>query len=187
MKYSYEYKVMSIEIYRQGKWPETPEGDKEKTFHNTVRKWVRIEEACGTEALRHKEQNKVWTPDEKYELVAKVLAGASNKSTAFNAGIPEEMLCRWVKTYTIKGYEGLAAQRKGRLSKEQDMKRKTIPQELTPSEREEMVRLKAENEYMRAEIAAIKKEMSLRYERWDEQLKAKKQSSSRNSARKDTN
>ena len=101
MKYSYEYKVMSIEIYRQGKWPETPEGDKEKPFHNTVRKWVRIEEACGTEALRHKEQNKVWTPDEKYELVAKVLAGASNKSTAFNAGILEEMLCRWVKTYTI--------------------------------------------------------------------------------------
>ena len=101
MKYSYEYKVMSIKLYRQGKWPETVEGDKEKTFHNTVRKRVRIEEACGTEALRYKEQNKVWTPDEKYELVAKVLAGASNKSTAFNAGIPEEMLCRWVKTYTI--------------------------------------------------------------------------------------
>ena len=70
MKYSYEYKVMSIEIYRQGKWPETVKGDKEKPFHNTIRKRVRIEEACGTEALRHKEQNKVWTPDEKYELVA---------------------------------------------------------------------------------------------------------------------
>ena len=26
MKYSYEYKRMRVELYRQGKWPETPEG-----------------------------------------------------------------------------------------------------------------------------------------------------------------
>ncbi|MED9972132.1 MAG: hypothetical protein UE790_05840, partial [Lachnospira sp.] len=26
MKYSYEYKKKCVELYRQGKWPETPEG-----------------------------------------------------------------------------------------------------------------------------------------------------------------
>ena len=186
MKYSYEYKLMCIDLYRQGKWPETPEGIKEDSFHSTIRKWVRIEEACGSESLRHKEQNKVWTPEEKYELVAKVLAGASYKSTAINAGIPHGMLRQWVKTYTIKGYEGLAAQRKGRPPKEPDMKKKTIPQELSPSEREEMVRMKAEIEHLKAENAAIKKEMSLRYERWDEQLKAKRRRSSKSSTKKGT-
>ena len=105
---------------------------------------------------------------------------------AFNAGIPEEMLCRWVKTYTIKGYEGLAAQRKGRPPKEPAMKKKIVPAELTPSEREEMIRLRAENERLRAEITVVKKEIALREERCAAQLKAKRLRSSKNSTKKDT-
>ena len=58
MRYSYEYKKKCVELYLQGKWPETPDGVKEKRFHDTVRIWVRIEDACGPEALRHKNQNK---------------------------------------------------------------------------------------------------------------------------------
>ena len=37
------------------------------------------------------------------------------------------------------------------------MEKKDIPAELTPSEQEEMVRLRAENERMRAEIAVKKR------------------------------
>ena len=85
----------------------------------------------------------------------------------------------------MKGYEGLASQRKGRPPKEPDLKKKVIPAELTPSEREEMIRLRAENERMRAEIAVIKKEIALREECYAAQLKAKKQRSSRNSVKKD--
>ena len=85
----------------------------------------------------------------------------------------------------MKGYEGLVAQRKGRPPKEPDMKKKVVPAELTPSEREEMIRLRAENERMRAEIAVIKKEIALREERYAAQLKAKKQRSSKNSVKKD--
>ena len=84
----------------------------------------------------------------------------------------------------MKGYEGLVAQRKGRPPKESYMKKKVIPAELTPSEREEMIRLRAENERMRAEIAVIKKEIALREERYAAQLKAKKQRSSKNSVKK---
>ncbi|MFR1448323.1 MAG: hypothetical protein ACLSBO_11625 [Akkermansia muciniphila] len=69
MKYSYEYKKQCVELYRQGKWPETPVGVKQKNFHKTIRKWARMEEACGPEVLHHKSQNKVWTAEEKYELV----------------------------------------------------------------------------------------------------------------------
>ena len=64
------------------------------------------------------------------------------------------------------------------------MKKKVVPAELTLSEREEMIRLRAENERMRAEIAVIKKEIALREERYAAQLKAKKQHSSKNSEKK---
>ena len=65
------------------------------------------------------------------------------------------------------------------------MKKKVVPAALTPSEREEMIRLRAENERMRAEIAVLKKEIALREERYAAQLKAKKQRSLKNSVKKD--
>ena len=158
MKYSYEYKQMYVEMYRQGRWPETPEGIQENNFHQTIRGWFRIEESCGPEALRHKGQNKVWTAEEKYALVAKVLAGASHKETAFSSGIDSSLLRRWVKRYKMDGYDGLAASsRRGQPPKEASMKKKAAPAELTPSKQEEMVRLKARIEYLEAEDAVIKK------------------------------
>ena len=186
MKYSYEYKRQCVELYRQGKWPETPEGVSKNRFHHAVVEWHRLEKSCGTEALRHKKQNKAWTAEEKYELVAKVLAGVSCTEAAIAAGIDSGLLYRWVKCYRMKGYEGLAAQQKGRPPKEPAMKKQIVPAELTPSEREEMIRLRAENERLRAEIAVVKKEIALREERCAAQLKAKKLRSSKNSAKKDT-
>ena len=185
MKYSYEYKRKCVEMYREGKWPETPEGIQERNFHEIIRKWFRIEESCGPDALRHKMQNKVWAVEEKYELVAKVMAGASCKGTAYAAGIDSGLLYQWVQRYKIEGYEGLVAKRKGRPPKEAPMKKKAAPAELTPSEREEMVRLRARVEYLEAENAVIKKEIALREEKWAEQLKAKKQRSSKNSVKRD--
>ena len=185
MKYSYEYKRKCVEMYRQGKGPETPDSIQERSFHDMIRKWSRIEESCGPEALQHKNQNKVWTAEEKYELVAKVMAGASCKGTAYAAGIDSGLLYQWVQRYKIEGYEGLVAKRKGRPPKEAPMKKKAAPAELTPSEREEMVRLRARVEYLEAENAVIKKEIALREEKWAEQLKAKKQRSSKNSVKKD--
>ena len=66
------------------------------------------------------------------------------------------------------------------------MEKKIVPAELTPSEREEMIRLRAENEYLRAENEVIKKEIALRAERCAARLKAKKLRSSKNSEKKDT-
>ena len=185
MKYSYEYKRMYVEMYRKGKWAETPDGIQKENFHKMIQGWSRIEESCGPDALQHKNQNKVWTAEEKYELVAKVMAGASCKGTAYAAGIDSGLLYQWVQRYKIEGYEGLVAKRKGRPPKEAPMKKKAAPAELTPSEREEMVRLRARVEYLEAENAVIKKEIALREEKWAEQLKAKKQRSSKNSVKKD--
>lgn len=185
MKYSNEYKKRCVEMYREGKYPETPEGISEKGFRVMIRRWVRRVEAAGSEAIERKLRNKKWSAEEKYELVAKVIAGASNESVALEAGITSGLLYNWVRRYKMKGYEGLVAMRKGRPPKEPQMKKKETPAELTPSEREELIRLKAEIEYLKAENEVIKKRIALRHEKWAADLKAKKQHSPKNSVKKD--
>ena len=190
MRYSYEYKRRCIEMYRKGEWPETPEDIKDrKNFRNMIRSWVRIENENGPEALKHKGTKKEWLPEEKLELVSKVLAGASIKSVAIGAGINCGLLYQWVRKYRESGYNGLVKQKRGKQSKNPDMKKRNenSTKNLNESEYEELVRLRAENEYIKTEIEVLKKEIALREEKWDEQLKAKKQKSSGNSGRKDTN
>ena len=53
MRYSHEFKLMCIEMYRQGIWPVTPDGIKEENFHKTIRTWSRIEMYNGADALKH--------------------------------------------------------------------------------------------------------------------------------------
>nr|WP_304258268.1 hypothetical protein [Phascolarctobacterium succinatutens] len=66
MKYSYKFKRQCVELYRQGKCPETPKDIPERNFHNTIRIWARIEDKCGPEALQHKNYSKIWSPDALY-------------------------------------------------------------------------------------------------------------------------
>ena len=189
MRYSYEFKKNAVELYRQGQWVETPEGVKQSTFRSKIREWYRRENAQGPEAYKHKNQMRNWTPEDKLELVSKVIAGNSITSVAFDAGINDGMLYQWVRKYKIYGYNGLVSQKKGRKSKNPDMKKRNIhnPRKIEESEYEELIRLRAENEYIKAENEVIKKQIALRHEKWAAQLKAKKQQSSRNSVKKDTN
>ena len=187
MRYSQEFKLECIKLYRQGIWPETPPGISEKNFRITVRRWVRLEEANGSDSLKHNPFDKNWTPEEKMELISKVLAGNSNQSVALEAGINSGMLYQWVRKYKTEGYNGLVNMKKGRPCKGHSMRKETNPRPLNESEREELIRLRAENEYIKAENEVIKKRISLRQEKWAAQLKAKKQQSSRNSEKRDIN
>ena len=178
-----------MEMYYRGEYPDTPNGIGTKRFHDKIREWVRVEATCGSDALRHNNHNKKWTPEECYALVARVLAGESNRSVAFSAGINDSQLSHWVRKYKIYGYNGLIPKQKGRKSKDPNMKKvgtRKLPKP-DESEYEELIRLRAENEYMKAEIEVIKKEIALREEKEAARLKAKKQQSSRNSEKKDTN
>lgn len=186
MRYSYDFKKQCVDLYRQGLWPETPDGIKQRNFRTMIGRWARIEDVKGPEALRHQNSNKVWSAEEKLELVLQVIAGNSNKKVAISAGINSGMLYTWVRKYKTMGYNGLVGMKKGRPPKETQMKKKAIPTPITESEREELIRLRAENEYIKAEIEVIKKKIALREEKEAARLKAKKQRSSRNSASKDT-
>jgi len=184
--YSYEYKKQCVEMYRQGIWPETPEHFKDpQDFHKMIRRWTKLEDVNGPLALQVKTKKKQWSASERYELVAQVLAGNSIKEVSCNAGINSGQLCQWVKKYKTNGYNGLENLIIGRPRKCPEMK-KTCSQikPLSESEREELIRLRAENEYIKAENEIIKKEIALREEKQAALLKAKRQRLLKNSEKK---
>ena len=187
MRYSYEFKLMCVELYHSGSYPDIPEGTNPDTLKRHIREWSGLVDLHGPEVLKHKVFNKVWTPEEKLELVLMVIAGIPRRKVAIEAGISAGMLYQWVYKYKSQGYNGLAESKKGRPTKESRMKKSTNPLPLTESEREELIRLRAENEYIKAENEVIKKRIALRQEKWAAQLKAKKQQSSKNLEKKDTN
>ena len=187
MRYTYEFKLTCVDLYRQGRYPETPKGISCREFHHQIRQWARIEENCGADALKHKSQNKEWTAEQRYELVAQVIAGQSCQKVAVSNGINPGQLYQWVRKYKELGYNGLETLKKGRPVKEPEMKKNVEPKPLSESEREELIRLRAEVEYMKAENEVIKKRIALRQEKAAAQLKAKKQRSLKNSEKKGIN
>ena len=190
MRYSYEFKRKAVELYRQGKWIEPPADITNlKNFHDMIVRWHHLEKANSPDCLKHHGKNKKWAPEEKYELVAQVIAGATISSVAYAVGINTGLLAQWIRKYKIWGYNGLVDRKKGRKPKEPTMKKMNInnPHELEESEYEELIRLRAENAYIKAENEVIKKEIALREEKEAALLKAKKQRLSKNSEKKDIN
>ena len=187
VKYDFAFKLNAVEMYRAGQWVDTPQGIGRKDFRKRIVQWSKIADLHGIDSLKHSTTCKERTAEERYELVARVLAGESQKQVAISAGISSGLLSNWVQIYKMKGYEGLNL-KKGRQSKmDKNIKQKSTPANLTQTEREELIRLRAETEYLRTENEAIKKLIALRHEKEAARLKAKKQQSSKNSAKKDIN
>jgi transposase-like protein len=115
-----------------------------------------------------------------------VLAGKSMTSVAIEAGINRGLLYQWVRRYKQYGYDGLEL-RKGRKPKDPDMTKKAKPKELEQSDYEKLKLLERENEYLRAENAYLKKLRALIVQKQAESsVKAKRQPSSEDSEKKDT-
>ena len=132
---------------------------------------------------------KFWSPEEKYKLVCQVLSGKALRTIAIVAGINSGQLYQWVHKYETLGYNGLINKPKGRPPKDYKMKeaKNISPRKLDESEYEELIRLRAENAYIKAENEVIKKEIALREEMEAARLKVKKQQLLKRSESKDIN
>ncbi len=121
----------------------------------------------GPEINKHRTDNQRWSPEKKYELVCQVLFGKSIRSVSVMAGINTGQLYQWVHKHKTLGYNSLINKPKGRPPKDCKMKvTKTIsPRKLKESEYEELISLRAENAYIKAENEVIKKEIALREEK----------------------
>ena len=175
MKYSLEFKLECVNKYKNGEYIAHP-GSSEQRHHfmHQVRAWVKNYDDFGIDGLKHSPNNKDWTPEQRFELVAKVLAGNSIGFVARNAYINSGQLTQWVRRYNEKGMDGLQC-KKGRPIKQIVMKKKTKKSKLSVSEKEELKLLRERNEYLEMENEYLKKLDALVSKREAAEARAKKQ------------
>ena len=84
MKYDLDFKLKCVELYKNGQWIDTPVGIGQKNFRKRIVTWNKIYDLHGINGLSHPTTCKEYTTEQRYALVAKVLAGESQKNVAIN-------------------------------------------------------------------------------------------------------
>lgn len=173
MKYTAKFKLECVNKYKNGVHINHPLGIGRNTFMHRVCDWVKIYDDLGFNGLKHSSSNIKWTPEQRFNLVSKVLAGHSITGVASNAHIGSGQIYQWVKKYREKGMDGLQC-KKGRKPKSIVMKlnQKT---KISQSEQEELKLLRERNEYLEIENEYLKKLDALVSKREAVHPKAKKQ------------
>ncbi|MCQ2122533.1 MAG: helix-turn-helix domain-containing protein, partial [Fibrobacter sp.] len=176
MKYDWKFKLDCVLKYKEGIRNFVPAGVVRRGFLCHVRSWVKAYDDLGIDGLKHSSFNKEWTAEQRFGLVAKVLAGDSVANVAKNAHINGGQLYQWVRKYREKGMDGLQL-RKGRKPTETNMPKKKA--KLTQTEQEELKLLRERNRYLEAENLYLKKLRALELEKTAKLAKAKRRESSK--------
>ena len=172
MKYSWEYKLECVNKYKNGRHIEHPIGKSRNSFMTHVRDWVKSYDDLGIDDLKHSSTNKIWTPEKRFKLVAKVLAGNSITSVAKLSHINPGQLYQLVRKYNESGMNGLQC-KKGRPTMKKNNKKKRS--KLSISEQEELKLLRERNEYLEMENEYLKKLDALVSKREAAEAKGKNQ------------
>ena len=171
MKYSWKFKLECVNKYKKGeRIAFSGTSMQHHNFMSHVKAWAKAYDDLGIDGLKHYSTNKDWTPEQRFELVAKVLVGNSIRLIAKNAHINSGQLYQWVRKYNEKGMDGLQC-KQGRPI----MKKKTKKTMLSVSEREELQLLRERNEYLEMENEYLKKLDALVSKREAAEARAKKQ------------
>ena len=174
MKLTIEEKIKIIELRAKGLGFRTI-AKLFKVRKSTIENiWHRYEKH-GIEGIKHPTKNKKYSSELKLEIIKRVFQGESKSSLAAEYNLPGAgTIVSWMKKYEELGYNGLEGKQgrpRGRPNIMTKEEKKNTP--LTNNEREELIRLRKEKEYLEMENEYLKKLDALVKQRLEKQRKKK--------------
>lgn len=142
----------------------------------TIKNWINSYKVLGEEGLKKSMRNNSYSGEFKLSVLEyRQINGLSYQETAKHFKIKQHStIACWQRQYDEKGLEGLCG-KKGRPKKTGDSNMtKDKPTKLTPSEKEELIKLRQENMYLRARLEYEKKLEALVQERLQKTKKRQK-------------